>query len=102
MDCGPTCLRMVAKHYGRSLSAQELREAAEIGKDGVNMLGIAQAAERVGFKSLGVKVNLEKLKKEAPLPCIVHWGQNHFVVVYKLTNKNSHLLWSGAAYRGWG
>jgi ATP-binding cassette, subfamily B, bacterial len=45
MDCGPTCLRMVAKHYGRSLSAQELREAAEIGKDGVNMLGIAQAAE---------------------------------------------------------
>ena len=45
------------------------------------MLGIAQAAERVGFKSLGAKVNLEKLKKEAPLPCIVHWGQNHFVVV---------------------
>ena len=85
MDCGPTCLRMVAKHYGRSLSAQELREGAEIGKDGVNMLGIAQAAERVGFKSLGVKLNLEKLKKEAPLPCIVHWGQNHFIVVYKIS-----------------
>ena len=93
--CGPTCLRMVAKHYGRNLSAQELREAAEIGKDGVSMLGIAQAAERVGFKSLGVKVNLEKLKKEAPLPCIVHWGQNHFIVVYKITSKNSPLLWRG-------
>lgn len=85
MDCGPTCLRMVAKHYVRTLSAQELREAAEIGKDGVNMLGIAQAAERVGFKSLGVKVSLEKLKKEAPLPCIVHWSQNHFIIVYKIS-----------------
>lgn len=85
MDCGPTCLRMVAKHYGRSLSAQELREAAEIGKDGVNMLGIAQAAEKFGFRTLGVKVSLEKLKRDAPLPCIVHWGQNHFVVVYKIS-----------------
>jgi ATP-binding cassette, subfamily B, bacterial len=87
MDCGPTCLRMVAKHYGRNLSAQELREAAEIGKEGVNMLGIAQAAEKVGFRTLGVKVNLFKLKKEAPLPCIIHWGQNHFVVVYKISKK---------------
>jgi ATP-binding cassette subfamily B protein len=76
---------MVAKHYGRTLSAQELREAAEIGKNGVNMLGIAQAAERVGFKTLGVKLNLEKLKKEVPLPSIVHWVQNHFIVVYKIS-----------------
>jgi ATP-binding cassette, subfamily B, bacterial len=81
VDCGSTCLRMVAKHYSRSLSAQVLREAAEIGKDGVNMLGIAQAAEKVGFKTLGVKVNLEKLKKEALLPCILHWGQNQFVIL---------------------
>jgi ATP-binding cassette, subfamily B, bacterial len=88
MDCGPTCLRMVAKHYGRNLSAQELRKAAEIGKNGVNMLGIAQAAERVSFKTIGVKVNLEKLKKEAPLPCIVHWGQNHFVVFYKISKSH--------------
>jgi ATP-binding cassette, subfamily B, bacterial len=85
MDCGPTCLRMVAKHYGRTLSAQELREAAEIGKEGVNMLGIAQAAEKVGFRSLGVKVSLDKLQKDAPLPCIVHWSQNHFIVVYKIS-----------------
>ncbi len=86
MDCGPTCLRMVAKHYGRTLSAQKLREAAEIGKDGVNLLGIAQAAEKIGFRTLAVKVSLEKLRKDAPLPCIVHWGQNHFVVVYKITS----------------
>lgn len=88
MDCGPTCLRMVAKHYGASLSAQELREAAEIGKDGVNLLGIAQAAEKVGFKSLGVKVSLDKLRQDAPLPCIVHWGQNHFVVVVSIKASN--------------
>ncbi len=84
MDCGPTCLRMVAKHYGRNLSAQQLREAAEIGKDGVNLLGIAQAAERTGFKTIGVKISFEKLKQEVPLPCIVHWSQNHFIVVYKI------------------
>lgn len=88
MDCGPTCLRMVAKHYGRALSAQRLREAAEIGKDGVNLLGIAQAAEKVGFRALAVKVSIEKLQKDAPLPCIVHWGQNHFVVVYKISLGN--------------
>ncbi|RDB05079.1 peptidase domain-containing ABC transporter [Runella aurantiaca] len=82
MDCGPTCLRMVAKYHGQSYGVQPLRAAAEIGKEGVNLLGIAQAAESIGFKTLGVKVTLQKLLEEAPLPCIVHWGQNHFVVVY--------------------
>jgi ATP-binding cassette subfamily B protein len=72
---------MVAKHHGRSIPSQELREAAEIGKDGVNLLGIAQAAEGIGFRTLAVKITLAKLRKEAPLPCIIHWGQNHFVVV---------------------
>lgn len=81
MDCGPTCLRMVAKYYGQSYGIQPLRAAAEIGKEGVNLLGIAQAAESIGFKTLGVKVTLQKLLEEAPLPCIVHWGQNHFVVI---------------------
>lgn len=85
MDCGPTCLRMVAKHYGRHYSAQTMREKAQIGKDGVSMLGIAEAAEGVGFKTVGVRVTLEKLVEEAPLPCILHWGQNHFVVLYKVS-----------------
>jgi ATP-binding cassette, subfamily B, bacterial len=66
-NCGPTCLRMVAKHYKRSLSAQELREGAEIGKDGVNLLGVAQVTKRFRFRTLNVNVNLEKLKKEALL-----------------------------------
>lgn len=81
MDCGPTCLRMVAKYYGRSYSAQELRELTQIGKDGVNLLGIAEAAESIGFRTIAVKVSLDKLLQEAPLPCIVHWSQNHFAVI---------------------
>lgn len=59
------------------------------------MLGIAQVTEKFGFKALGVKVNLKKLLSEAALPCIVHWGQNHFVVVYKIKVKNFPLLWRG-------
>jgi ATP-binding cassette, subfamily B, bacterial len=86
-DCGPTCLRMVAKHYDREYNAQTLWEYAEIGKDGVNLLGISEAAEKIGFRSIGIKVSLDKFIQEAPLPCIVHWGQYHFVVVYQIKGK---------------
>lgn len=81
MDCGPTCLRMVAKYHGQSYSVQELRERTQIGKDGVNLLGISDAAESIGFRTIAVKVSLDKLLQEAPFPCIVHWSQNHFVVI---------------------
>lgn len=91
MDCGPTCLRMVAKHYGRSFTAQSLRERAQIGKEGVSLLGISEAAEAIGFRTMGVKVPFEKLATEAPLPCIVHWDQNHFVVVYAI--KGASVSW---------
>jgi ATP-binding cassette, subfamily B, bacterial len=88
MDCGPTCLRMVAKHYGRSYSMPTLRDYTEIGKEGVSLLGISQAAEQIGFRSLSVTVSFARLSVEAPLPCIVHWGQNHFVVVHKISRKS--------------
>ena len=88
MDCGPTCLRMVAKHYGRLFTAQSLREKAQIGKEGVSMLGISEAAEAIGFRTMGVKIPFEKLAAEAALPCIVHWDQNHFVVVYGMKGTN--------------
>ncbi len=84
MDCGPTCLRMVAKHYGVNHSIQALRQQSEIGKDGVNLLGIVQAAEQIGFRTLAVKAPLKKMAADAPLPCIVHWNQVHFVVVYRI------------------
>lgn len=84
MDCGPTCLRMIARYYGRHYTAQTLRDRAMIGRDGVSLLGIADAAEAVGFKTIGVRVSMEKLAREAPLPCVLHWGHNHFVVLYKI------------------
>ena len=83
MDCGPTCLRMVAKYYGRSYSLEHLREKAFLTHEGVSMLGISEAAESIGFRTIGVRITFKQLC-ESPLPCIVHWRQNHFVVVYKI------------------
>lgn len=89
MDCGPTCLRMIAKYYGKSYTVQELREKSFITREGVSMLGISDAAESIGFKTLGAKITFEKLANEVPLPCIVHWKQNHFIVVYKVKSRKS-------------
>lgn len=95
MDCGPTCLRMVATFYGRHYSLEGLREKSFITREGVSMLGISEAAEKIGFRSICVQVGFEKLK-EAPLPCIIHWNQQHFVVVYKLTDKHVWVADPGA------
>jgi ATP-binding cassette subfamily B protein len=85
MDCGPACLRMVAAHYGRRFSLEGLRERSHLSREGVSMLGISEAAEAIGFRTVGARLTLEELI-EAPLPCVVHWNQNHFVVVYKIKN----------------
>ncbi len=87
MDCGPTCLRMIAKYYGKSFNLQTLREKCFISREGVSLLGISDAAESIGFRTVGVSLTPEKLMNQAPLPLIVHWKQNHFVIVYK-TKKN--------------
>ncbi len=85
-DCGPTCLRMIAKYYGKSYSLEYLREKSAITRNGVSLLGISEAAEVIGMRSLAVQIPYEKLQ-EAPLPCIAHWRQRHFVVVYKISKK---------------
>ena len=84
MDCGATCIRMIAKHYGREISIQKLRRLSETTRAGSSMHYLSQSAEKIGFRTLGVKLNYETLKKEAPLPCIVHWKGNHFIIVYKI------------------
>ena len=84
MDCGPTCLRMIARHYGRHYSLETLRQHSFITREGVSMLGISDAAEYIGFRTSGVMISFEQLVKDAPLPCIVHWKQNHFVVVHNI------------------
>ena len=91
-DCGPTCLRMVAKHYGKNYSLAFLREECHITRSGVSLLGISDAAEHIGFKTIGVKISFDQLKDEAPLPAIVHWRQNHFVVVYEISDKGFVLV----------
>lgn len=85
MDCGPTCLRMIAKHYGRNYSLQRLREISGINRTGVSLYGISEAAEKIGFRTTGVQLNLNKLS-EIELPCILHWRQNHFVILYKISS----------------
>ena len=89
MDCGPACLRMVAKHYGKAYSLQRLREMSHITREGVSLLGISDAAESLGFRTMGVKIPFEKLANEVPLPCIVHWKQRHFIVVYDVKGKTN-------------
>lgn len=86
-DCGPACLRMIARHYGRSYTLETLRERSFITREGVSMLGISDAAESIGMRTMGVKINVEQLAKDAILPCILHWNQNHFVVLYKVSRR---------------
>ena len=85
MDCGPACLRMVAHHHGKRISQAALRQACNIGKAGVSMRGIAEAADGVGLRAMAVKLRFTRLATEAPLPCIVHWEGRHFIVVHRVS-----------------
>ena len=87
MDCGPTCLRMIAKFYGKSYSLQTLRSRSFITREGVSMLGISDAAESIGFRTSGLRITFKQLVEDVPLPCILHWSQKHFVVCYDIRKK---------------
>ncbi|MEQ3499876.1 peptidase domain-containing ABC transporter [Tenacibaculum sp. SSH1-16] len=82
-DCGPTCIKIIAKHYGKTINTQQLRNLSETTREGSSLLGLSEAVESIGFKSLGIKLAFNKLK-EAPFPCIIHWNKNHYVVLYKI------------------
>jgi len=87
-DCGPACLHMVSKHHGRQHNLALLREYCHITREGVSLLGISDAAEKIGFRTMGVKISYDKLASEVPLPYIAHWKQRHFVVVYGIGGKH--------------
>lgn len=97
MDCGPTCLRMIARYYGKSYSVQSLRQRSSITREGVSLLGISDAADSIGLKNIGVRLPFDKLQTDAPLPCIVHWQQKHFIVVYKIKDEK---IWVADPARG--
>ncbi|MBI5916428.1 MAG: peptidase domain-containing ABC transporter [Bacteroidetes bacterium] len=103
MDCGPACIRMVAEHHGRRYSLQQLRQHSYLDREGVSARGIVVAAEHIGLRALPVKVPFQAADSEqvsfleAPLPAIVHWDQNHFVVVFKSSKKH---IWVADPGRG--
>jgi ATP-binding cassette, subfamily B, bacterial len=82
-DCGPTCIKIIAKHFGKLINTQQLRQLSETTRSGSSLLGLSEAVESIGFRSLGVKLSYDKLL-EASLPCILHWNKNHYVVLYKI------------------
>ncbi len=84
MDCGPACLKMVAGFYKKSFSLESLRKKCFITREGVSFLGLSEAADSLGFRTLGVKIPFDLLSENVPLPCIVHWRQRHFIVIYKI------------------
>jgi ATP-binding cassette subfamily B protein len=83
MDCGPTCLRMISKHHGRSYSLQTLRQLSDTTREGSSLLNLSNAGEKLGFRTVGAKISFEQLE-ELPLPAVIHWDKKHFVVVYKV------------------
>lgn len=86
MDCGPTCLRMVAKYHGRSFNLRTLSRFCGFNREGVSMLGMSEAAEKIKFRSIGARLTINELKKVS-LPCILHWRLYHFVVLYRVSKR---------------
>ena len=86
-DCGPACLKMIAKYYGKYYSLQYLRDSCGISKEGVSLLDLSYGAQNIGLRTLSTRATLTELNQKIPLPCIVHWANSHFVVVYKVTSK---------------
>ncbi len=84
MDCGPACLKMIAGYYKVNHTLESLRKKCYITREGVSFLGLSEAADSIGFRTIGVKIPFDLLKENVPLPCIVHWRHKHFVVVYKI------------------
>jgi ATP-binding cassette subfamily B protein len=82
-DCGPACIKIIAKYFGQFYSLQYLRDLCAISREGVSLLDMAQACEHIGLRTISFKINFEELQK-IPLPCIVHWNNSHFIVVYKI------------------
>ena len=82
-DCGPSCVKIISKYFGKTISIERLRNLSENTREGSNLLTLSDCLEKIGFKTIGVKISTERLN-DAPLPCIIYWNQNHYVVLYKI------------------
>jgi ATP-binding cassette subfamily B protein len=83
MQCGIACLQMICRYYGQYYSSAYIDKICHATKEGVSMLGISQTAKALGMKTVCGKVSIEQLVKKRPFPCVLHWRQNHFVVLAK-------------------
>ena len=90
-DCGPTCLKIVTRHYGKAIALPKLRQLAHTSRTGSSLLSLCDAAEAIGFRATGVRINYLTLAEEVTLPCILHWDTHHYVVVYKLRKDKVYL-----------
>src|SRR5882762_6990768 len=90
MDCGPTCLRMIARHFGKSFSLEHLRRLCYMNRAGISLLGISEAAEKMGFRTLAAQVSFRQLNEEVPLPCILHWNKSHYIVIPPQNYSDKH------------
>jgi len=87
MDCGPTCLKIIAEFFGKDFHLDYLREISFSQKGGVSLAGLSKALEKIGIESIGIKADLRELVMDLPLPAIAHWEGNHFLVVYRTNPK---------------
>ena len=86
-DCGPACLKMIASYYGKAYSLGELRDMCNISRNGVSLLGISEAAEKIDFNTVGIQFTIQQLEEKMTSPCILYWNQKHFVVLYEIKKK---------------
>lgn len=89
-DCGPTCLKIIAKFYGKTFDIQKLRELSETTRQGSTLLSLSEAAESIGFRTLAARISPKNIV-EIPLPCILHWKTNHYVVLYEIKHKKTQI-----------
>ncbi len=87
VDCGPACLRMIARHHGRSLPLAHLRRLCDPDAAGTTLLDLGRAAEAIGFRTMAVAVDYETLHGKLPLPCIAFLDRRHYVVAHEATGR---------------
>lgn len=89
MECGATCLRMICQYYGKNYSAETAQQICVVTRKGVSLLSMSDAAEYWGFRTVCGRISLEKMVSQRPFPCILHWNQDHFVVLYDVKKKRN-------------
>ncbi|MGM0504301.1 MAG: peptidase domain-containing ABC transporter [Bacteroidota bacterium] len=87
MDCGPAALKIITKYFGKYYSLQYLRDLCGITREGVSFLDLSYGAEKIGLHTLAVQASINDLRLKVPLPCVIHWDNSHFIVVYKTTKQ---------------